>query len=255
MMKIDKIIFSVDDNPMYLGFWKFISKWTKERLGVTPVLFHITDEETDFYEDDFGIVKKFKSLPEFTSSFQCRMIRMWGTRYFMDEFCMTGDIDMMMINKEYFHRDLHLYDENSLVIYGSDAYDKNRFECINEYALDRYPICYNLAKGSVFEKILGTYESFEDYCKITSKHHYLIDHCDELYFGHRVNNFEHGVNVIKLKRGFRSCFICPNRLERPLFLSKDEQLQLKNKEIIDVHLIRPYELYETQINILKELIV
>jgi hypothetical protein len=112
-----------------------------------------------------------------------------------------------------------------------------------------------LGKGSVFEKILGTYESFEDYCKITSKHHYLIDHCDELYFGHRVNNFEHGINVIKLKRGFRSCFICPNRFERPLFLSIDEQLQLRNKEIIDIHLMRPYELYETQINILKELIV
>ena len=77
MMKIDKIIFAVDDNHVYGGFWKFISKWTKERLGVTPVLFHITEEESDFYEDKYGLVKKFKSLPNFTTSIQCRMVRMW----------------------------------------------------------------------------------------------------------------------------------------------------------------------------------
>ena len=31
--------------------------------------------------------------------------------------------------------------------------------------------------------------------------------------------------------------------------------KLKNKQIIDIHLMRPYEMYETQIKILKEMIV
>jgi hypothetical protein len=84
-MKIDYIIYSVDDNPFYAGFWKFISKWTKERFGITPILFHITTEDSDFYEDKYGLVKKFKALPDFTTSLQCRMVRMWGTRFFQND--------------------------------------------------------------------------------------------------------------------------------------------------------------------------
>jgi len=251
-MRIDKIIFAVDDNPLYAGFWKFISKWTKERLGVTPVLFHITDEESDIYEDKYGLVKKFKALPNFTTSIQCRMIRMWGTRFFMDEFCMMGDIDMMMVDKEYFFRDLQTYPEDSLVIYTSDAYDRDRPECINEYAQDRYPICYNLAKGSVYNRILNTSRNFTEYLTEASNHGFLIDHCDELYYGLRVNQFEHGVNVIKLKRGYKSFFVCPNRFERPILLNHEEQYQLINKNIIDIHLPRPFEDFEFYIKLIKE---
>lgn len=256
-MKIDYIIYSVDDNPLYAGFWKFISKWTKERMGVTPVLFHITDEDSDFYEDDYGLVKKFKSLSSFTTSLQCRMVRMWGTRFFQNDFCMMGDIDMMMVDKSYFNLNLHEYPEDSLVIYTSDAYDKNRPECINEYAQDRYPICYNLAKGSVFEKILNTERDFEDYLHEASSHGFLTDHIDELYYGKRVNlnAFNPEINIVYLKRGYKSFFVCPNRFERPVYLSELQQQQIKNKEIIDIHLARPYEQYETQIEIIKEIIV
>lgn len=253
-MTIDYIIYSVDDNPLYAGFWKFISKWTKERMGVTPVLFHITDEETDFYEDDFGLVKKFKSLPDFTTSLQCRMVRMWGTRFFQNEFCMIGDIDMMMVDKSYFFRNLNEYPENSLVIYTSDAYDKNRPECINEYAQDRYPICYNLAKGSVFEQILNTERNFEEYLSEASSHGFLTDHIDELYYGKRVNvnAFNPDINIVYLKRGYRSFFVCPNRFERPILLNHEEQYQLINKKIIDIHLPRPYKDFELFIQIIKE---
>jgi hypothetical protein len=52
-MKVDKVIFSSDDSE-YLDFWKLNSEITFKKLGITPVLFHITDEETDFYEDNFG---------------------------------------------------------------------------------------------------------------------------------------------------------------------------------------------------------
>jgi hypothetical protein len=253
-MDIHKIIFAVDDNPMYLGFWKFISKWTKERLGVTPVLFHITEFDSEFYEDEYGLIKKFKALPNFTTSLQCRMVRMWGTRFFMNEYCMMGDIDMMMVDKEYFFRNLDEYPEESLVIYSSDAYDKRRPECINEYAQDRYPICYNLAKGQVYDKLLDTKREFTDYLNEASSHGFLTDHIDELYYGMKVNQTNHGINVIKLNRGFTSFFNCPNRFERPVFLNSNQQQELKQNKIIDIHLMRPFEMFEVQINIIKELI-
>ena len=61
-MKIDKVIFASNDSS-YLKFWKLNSEITLKKLGITPVLFHITDEESDFYKDEFGLVKKVKQLP------------------------------------------------------------------------------------------------------------------------------------------------------------------------------------------------
>ena len=57
-MKLDKIIFAIDDNPEYSGFWEINSEICKKKIGVTPVLFKIGNTESDFYEDKFGIVKE-----------------------------------------------------------------------------------------------------------------------------------------------------------------------------------------------------
>ena len=61
-MKIDKVIFSVDDNPLYEGFWEIQSKICSEILGITPVLFKITDNDTDFYEDKYGLIKHINKI-------------------------------------------------------------------------------------------------------------------------------------------------------------------------------------------------
>ena len=57
-MKIDKVIFGVDDNPLYGDFWPIQAKLVKEVLGAEPVLFHITNESSNFYNDGHGLVKK-----------------------------------------------------------------------------------------------------------------------------------------------------------------------------------------------------
>ena len=62
-MKINNAIFAVDDNINYQGFWEINSEICKKNLNITPVLFKITDEETDFYEDKFGLVKHIKKIP------------------------------------------------------------------------------------------------------------------------------------------------------------------------------------------------
>jgi hypothetical protein len=168
---------------------------------------------------------------------------------------MIVDIDMMMVDKEYFFKNLENFDDDSLIIYTSDAYDKMRPECINEYAMDRYPMCYNLAKGKVFMELLETERDFFDYLLEASSHGFLTDHIDELYFGKRVNQLNDSINVVKLKRGYHSFFVCPNRFERPVLLNYSQQYQLINKEIIDIHLPRPFHENEIYINLIKEQIV
>ena len=95
-MNIDKIIFSVDDNPKYQGLWEINSQICKEHLGITPVLFYITDEESDFYNDKWGIVKKIKALPNISNGFQSQIFRMFVTKYLQQETCLISDIDMFI---------------------------------------------------------------------------------------------------------------------------------------------------------------
>jgi hypothetical protein len=256
-MNIDKIIFSIDDNPKYQGLWEINSQICKEHLGITPVLFHITDEDSDFYNDKWGVVKKIKALPNINNGSQSQIFRMFGTKYFQQETCLISDIDMLLFDKNYINSPLKNYDSNDLIIYCSDGYDVNREECYGIYGENRYPICYNLGTGEVFNKILNTNRSFEEYYIDIINSGYPLHDSDELYFGNKVNNFNHGVNIVKLRRGYSTYFKCPNRIDRindDVFNVYDEEL-LKKGEYIDCHLSRPYIKYKKEINNMKDIIL
>ena len=60
-MKITKAIFGVDDS-YFLEFWPIQAKICKELLGVEPILFYICNEDSDFYHDGNGMVKKIKKV-------------------------------------------------------------------------------------------------------------------------------------------------------------------------------------------------
>ena len=190
-MKIDKVIFSCDDNGDYRKMWELTSKICKLTLGVTPVLFHLTNEYSDFYHDEYGIIKKIKVSPNIPTSFQSQLYRLYGARYFMDENVMMSDIDMLSFNREYFFKQIEDVNENSLVIYESDAYDLSREDCQNMYALNRYPMCYILGKGSTFIKILDINCDFDEFCERVHDFNFGYDlpifHRDECYIGKKIN--------------------------------------------------------------------
>lgn len=249
-MKIDKVIFSIDDNPKYDGLWEIVSEVCYKKLNITPILFHITDEDSDFFEDKYGIVKKIKKIESFPTGFQCQIYRMFGTKYFLEEFCLTSDIDMLMLNKQYFFNVLDQTHTDDIIIYSADAYDSNRPECVGIYSGSRYPICYVLGKGKTFSKLLETNCDFSEYCEKVLKMGYPTHDSDELYFGHCVDNKNHGINIHKLKRGFSTKFVCEKRNER---LNDDcfnvyDKIKLKNDEYIDFHLARPYKKYKKEIH-------
>src|SRR5262245_14973952 len=90
-MKIDKVIFASNDDPQYYDFWRHTSESCLRALGITPVLFHITDEDTDFVPDDFGLRKKFKAVKGVDTGFQSQIVRMFGTKFLPNEVCLTAD--------------------------------------------------------------------------------------------------------------------------------------------------------------------
>lgn len=257
-MKIDKIIFSLDSNPDYQGFWEVNSEICKKHLGIEPVLFKISDEESDFYKDEFGTVKCIKKVPDIDTGLQAQIYRMYGTKYFMDEVCLIGDIDLLIFNKDYITKNIqHYSDENSLVIMCSDAYDSRRSECVGTFTGGgfRYPITYSFAKGRVFSEIIKNNISFEEFATIVNLPGWQFN-SDEIYFAFCIAE-NSKINVIKGTRGYSSSFYCPNRIEKIDFenagqfqrINLDGFLNLQT--FIDCHCPKPFSKYKDVIEKIK----
>ena len=272
-MKIDKVIFGIDDNPLYGDFWPIQAKLVKEVLGAEPVLFHITNESSDFYNDGNGLVKKIDkdTCPGIITSFLSQIIRMYATKYFPDEVCMPSDIDMLILNNEWFTNQIKDIDDNSLAIMDSKAYDLERPECKshNEPCENRYPICYNIAKGSTFNKILDTDRPFPLYAHQLGLLR-LGWGTDELYFGDQVDNTPHGVDVYKFNRLYTTPWKSEKRIDRhhfPVELEHQGEREaqqrdgfydlnkLKEGYYIDAHCPRPYNKYKGAIEKLVNIIL
>ena len=252
---IDKIIFSSNSNPNYIEFWGINSLVCSKKLKITPVLFYICDEDSDFYWDDFGLVKKIKQVSD-NSGFESQIFRMYGTKFFMNDICLTNDIDMLLFNKDYLKNDL--IDRNSITILNSDAYDSNRPECVGVYSgPDRYAICYIVATGKIFNKILDTDVSFIEYYNRLLSLNKGWD-ADEIYFGELVNRTD--IKVNKIKRGICSNFFTPHRIEKHNFYETGGfKLDLNGfiniEYFIDCHCARPYSEFKNQIDNLINIIL
>ena len=258
-MKLEKIIFSTDDNPEYSGFWKINSEICKKKLGITPVLFKIGETESDFYEDEFGIIKEVKAIEGLDTGFQAQIYRMYGTKYFTNEIVMTSDIDMLLLNRDYVNSQIDLISDCDLVIFNSDSYDNSRPECAGIYSgPDRYPICYVVGKGSTFNQIINTDVDFNEYCDRLLRLDLNWD-TDEIYFGRCVNS-QNKIKVHKLIRGYSSNFFCPNRIEKRDFynsviFSIDLEKKINLDSFIDCHCARPYSQYKVAIDNIKNTVL
>jgi len=271
-MKIKKIIFA-SDNSYFLEFWPIQAKLCRELFGWEPVLFKISDEDSEFYNDGNGLVKNIKSVQGIHTAIQACTVRMFGTKYFPEDVCVCGDLDMLMINKNYFIEQLKHYPDDSFVIMSSDAYDFSRPES-NElfvkeplpFKQEMYGYVYNVAKGKTFTKILNSDCSFDEFMNRHSNHkdgYKIMWLIDEFYFSDCVNNNQHDVEIIKLKRGHYTEFLTPRRIERhnfPVELKWDGEIEnqkkygvydiekLKQGFYIDVNCVRPYSDYKEAID-------
>lgn len=267
-MKVDKIIFASDDNPTYLSYWEINAKVCREILEIEPVLFWITDEDSDFYHDGHGLVKKIKRLPDYieevwgqtfhSSGFQAQNVRLWGTKFFPEEVCLTSDIDLILFNREYIDENVRISDPEDMVIFNADGYDKIRPECVGlEFGPVRYPIPYISAKGKNFSKLLSCECSFKEYIQRLSLLN-LGFGTDEFYMGMVVDNNKTDLVIHKNIRGASSYFYCNRRIERKHFresvdnFSLDVLGYLDLTNYIDAHLPGPYEDYKEKVdNLLK----
>lgn len=247
-MKIDYAIVSSDHNPTYLDFWPIVKDFWVNLIGIKPILVLIS--ERDFIqEEDDCIIHEVKKIKGVCTGLQSKVVRMYITKYYQKNTCITSDIDMLPLSIEYFNNVARNVKEDCIAILSPDA-PSAQYSSYSKIpkAVARYPICYNVAKGSTFNEILGLDQSFEDYYSKISSFNWGGG-TDELYFGKCIKEFNKD-RVILLNRGWESSglFRAKYRIDRK-YWHYDINL-LKNDKYIDSHLVRPYNKYKKEVDTL-----
>jgi hypothetical protein len=133
-MKISKVILACT-NDHYYDYYEVVSKAWKE-LGIQPVLFLIGDQESN-KKDVIDI-----RVDNIDKVFASQAIRLLGPALFREENCIISDIDMMPMSDNYFVESLKNIAEGKFVLMRDGVTSNNM-----------YPICYNVAKGKIWEQI------------------------------------------------------------------------------------------------------
>lgn len=229
-MKIDYVIISSDDNPMYKGFYPIVAKRWLE-LGYKTYYLNITDND-EIIENEYGIIHKIKSLDFVSTGFQSQVVRLFSSK-FIEGNIMMSDIDMLPINAEYYNQYLNELTDDNVIIYSGQPYGNVPY----------YPMCYVLSNSKNFRKYLEIEDmNFSEYCKILYDTYGQAWNTDENFMYDKFQNFNDYLVVKKrdLKR----------RVDRGNWYYNIDLL--KNGYYIDSHMLRPYSQYKEHIDKLIE---
>lgn len=239
-MKIKYAIMGSTRNPLYYDFWPIISKTWKEIFDITPVLGLICDEDSDFIADEYGLVKKFKTIEGIDEGLQSQIVRFYLPTL-LDDICITSDIDMVPLSKQYFIDNIKPFNDNNFYVMTSD-----NPECLRNL---EYQMCYNIAKPETFKDVLKIDEKWDDFVNKIQKLGFGWT-SDQRYLYDMVNAYPNKDKIMLMNRGF--IVFANNRVDRAIW--RYDANSVKNGHYIDSHLLRPYKQYKSEIDSLINLL-
>lgn len=239
-MKIKYAIMGSDMNPLYYDFWPIISKVWREVFNITPVLGLICNEDSELIEDQYGLVKKFKTIDGIDDGLQSQIVRFYLPTI-LDDVSVTSDIDMMPLSKKYFIDNIQNFDRNKFYVMTSD-----NPECLRN---KEYQMCYNIAKPEIFKEVLKIDDSWFDFVNKLKNLGFGWT-TDQRYLYDMVNAYEKKENIVLMNRGFSG--FANNRIDRAQWVY--EPNLVINGYYIDSHLVRPYKQYKNEVDNLANLL-
>jgi hypothetical protein len=234
---IDRAIVSSDTNPDYLDFWPIVAKaWIK--LGIKPTLALIADNLVQV-DESLGDVIRFRPIPGVSNALYSQAVRLLLPIIFKDEVCLISDIDMIPISESYFKDSVRSIADDKFVVYRDAAYSSKD---------QRYPMCYNVAKGTTFQEVFGIKKIDEIPAVIKKwaekKMGWATDEILLYAYLNHWNDFN--------SRCVRLRHTVARRIDRSNW-SYDLAL-LKVDYYIDCHSVRPYKRYKKEVDMLTQLL-
>tara|TARA_R100000805_G_C3585093_1_gene88037 strand:+ start:230 stop:961 length:732 start_codon:yes stop_codon:yes gene_type:complete len=233
-MKIDKVIMSCDDNPLYADFWKPVSEVWKKRFDIDPVLIYFGDNKLD---ETFGQVIPVKPIEGIPSYAQAQWARFWFPTLELNTVQIISDIDMFPISRSFFIDQLEAIPDDQYVhLFGNHR---------------PVPMCYHVAKGSRFKKVLQLDDTFENSIKRAyNSDTYTATHMgfdkwgfDESYSTKLIEEYD-GKDLMLLNNP--SPVVGITRLDRSAWEVNYSQERLKSYN--DCHSLRPYAEHREEID-------
>ena len=239
-LKIDRVILSTNDNANYIEFWPIVAKVWKELIGVKPTLALIGNKDVKI-DETLGDVIRFEPIENVSTVLHAQAIRLLLPAYFEDEVCITSDIDMIPLNKEYFVETIKDFPDDCFVVFKNGYYEFHNYHF-------KLPICYNVSKGKNFKEIFGVKE-LTDIPKIIQNWSALGLgwETDELMLYKHLTNW----NLFKTKC-VKLNHYDDKRIDR-INWNYNVDL-LKNNFYVDAHCLRPYSYYRDAIDTLVNLL-
>lgn len=232
-MKIDYVVISSDENPLYKDFYPIVAKrWFD--LGFKTYYINICDMDS-IESNEWGIVHKMKSLDFVPTGFQSQVVRLYCSN-FIDGVLLMSDIDMLPIKGDYFRDGASELTDDNIVIYSGQPYGNVPY----------YPMCYVASKSKNLREYLEFGgKSFSDYCFELSSKYGQAWNTDENFMYDKLQNHLSKL-IIKNDRDFS------RRIDRGNW-QYDVEL-LSAGYYIDSHLLRPYSMYKEHIDFLIQII-
>lgn len=238
-MKIDYVIIGSNLDTMYLDFWPIISKTWKEIFNITPVLGLICDEDSEFIQDEYGIIKKYKAIDGIDTGLQSQIVRLFLTKE-LNGNVIISDIDMLPLSKDYFINQILNFDKTKIYVMSSD-----NVECNNNKEI---PMCYNIGDSQIFSNILEVDNSWIKFCNKLNNLDFGWT-TDQRYLWDKINKNNRN-NIVFLNRGWG--YGANKRIDRINWVYNPNLV--KEGYYIDSHLLRPFTQYKKQIDDLINLL-
>ena len=169
---LDRVIIACDSNKDYLDFWPLVSAaW--EKIGVKPTLVLIEKpDESIEVDESLGDILRIKLTDDSVHpTFAAQAVRLLAPALYPDENITIADIDIVPLSKEYFFENVKRGPEDSFIELRSGP--------TNKVESGQIPICWNVAKGSVWSEIFDIDVNFEDYQDVFVNR--LKEWCPALY--------------------------------------------------------------------------
>lgn len=222
-LPLDRAIISTDANPNYIQFWPVVAKAWEKVIGIRPTLALIADDNV-IIEESLGDVIRFRPDPDIPTAFFAQCVRLFMPCLFPNDVCITSDIDMIPLNKEYFFDSIKNVPDDYFVAYR------------------KFSICYNAAFGKVFAEIFNVHSIEDIYERIREWYALKIGWwTDERMLRLTVTDWNKKTSrCAKLEHGVSG------RIDRSNWRHSGDKI-LK-RQYIDAHCPRPYSRHKASID-------
>lgn len=265
-MKIDRVIFPLNNNKNYTEYWNvFGPVWTK-RFDIKPTMVFIGTEDelqSNNFNTSIGDIVRIDPISEVIEGYPDWSVTwsiFYGASLFPDDICLTHGIDQLPLCDYFFDATKNIADDKFIVGFG-DAYKGYSAQTLGYYNTQTnvmYPSSHLVGKGKIFKDIYNIDNNWKsEIIKVyNNKDRYLLKNkaypnsswgLDECYSSELLSMYNQEQIVYF---DFFWKFWQPRRIDRLGQNLNFECSLIKSGFYSELHSFRPYTPYKNIIDII-----